>query len=74
MGKNTITHNVRRLLQEHSMLNGVKRMLVAVSGGRDSVALLIVLSELLKADVRLSVGHIHHGLRGKEAEEDLEYV
>ena len=41
-------------------------VLVAVSGGPDSVALLDVLAELApRLDLRLAVGHVHHGLRAE---------
>lgn len=47
-------------------------VLVALSGGRDSVALL----HLLRGpalDLRLSAAHVHHGLRGAEADSDAEF-
>jgi tRNA(Ile)-lysidine synthase len=46
-------------------------VLVAVSGGADSVALLRVLISLGQ---RVGVGHVHHGLRGAEADRDLAFV
>src|SRR5262245_7657430 len=54
------------------MLQGGETVLVAVSGGPDSVALLDVLAELApRLDVRLAVAHVHHGLRA-EADADAE--
>lgn len=54
------------------MLHGGEMVLVAVSGGPDSVALLDVLAELApRLDLRLAVGHVHHGLR-PEAETDAD--
>ncbi|MCP4003192.1 MAG: tRNA lysidine(34) synthetase TilS [bacterium] len=47
------------------------RMLVAASGGGDSMALLHVLVALGQS---VEVAHVHHGLRGAEADEDLEFV
>lgn len=47
------------------------RILAAVSGGADSIALLHALAAL---DQRVSVGHVHHGLRGAEADADEEFV
>jgi tRNA(Ile)-lysidine synthase len=44
-------------------------LLVAVSGGADSLALLYLLVALGQ---RVGAGHVHHGLRGAEADEDLE--
>jgi tRNA(Ile)-lysidine synthase len=45
--------------------------LVAVSGGADSVALL---HALLGIGQRVEVAHVHHGLRGAEADTDLAFV
>jgi len=48
---------------------------VAVSGGADSVCLLHVLRELApRWDLRLSVLHLDHRLRGAESEADAEFV
>ena len=50
-------------------------ILLAVSGGADSMALLHGAAELApQAGWRLSVGHVHHGWRGREADRDLAYV
>lgn len=51
------------------------RVLVAVSGGPDSVALLCALADLAPS-WRLAVEavHVHHGLRGAEADEDARFV
>lgn len=46
-------------------------VLVAVSGGADSMALLRV---LLGIGQRLGVAHVHHGLRGEEADSDQVFV
>lgn len=54
-----------------------ERVIVAVSGGADSVALLLGLDELLKAGrltLELTVAHLDHGLRSKESELDAEWV
>ena len=47
------------------------RLLVAVSGGADSMALLHGLAALERDAV---VAHVHHGLRAGEADADLEFV
>lgn len=57
---------------------GVKpddRLLVAVSGGADSIALLHLLSRLAHSyPLQLHVAHLNHSLRGKESDEDAEFV
>ena len=50
------------------------RVIVALSGGADSVCLLVVLNELREAlGLELKAVHVHHGLRGKEADRDRDY-
>ncbi len=50
-------------------------VLVAVSGGADSVGLLRLLAALPPAQrPRLTVAHLHHGLRGRAADEDAVFV
>lgn len=48
-----------------------ERILVAVSGGADSVALL---HGLVSIGQLVAAGHVHHGLRAAAAEADLEFV
>jgi tRNA(Ile)-lysidine synthetase-like protein len=50
-------------------------VLLAISGGADSMALLYGASELVpRFRWRLVVGHVHHGLRGRDADRDLAFV
>lgn len=50
-------------------------VLVAVSGGVDSTVLLHALHELSgRLGMRLTVGHVNHGLRGAEADADEAHV
>ncbi|MGH9365510.1 MAG: ATP-binding protein, partial [Thermoanaerobaculia bacterium] len=50
-------------------------VLLAVSGGADSMALLAGAAELApRLGWRLAVGHVHHGWRGREADRDLSFV
>jgi tRNA(Ile)-lysidine synthase len=51
------------------------RIIVALSGGADSVCLLVVLNELKDVlGLTLKAVHVHHGLRGREADRDSEYA
>ncbi len=52
-----------------------ERILIAVSGGPDSIALLHILKRLsVKYNWELKVAHINHGLRGEESETDAAFV
>jgi tRNA(Ile)-lysidine synthase len=57
------------------MLRAGDRLGVAVSGGADSVALLRAMLQLrLELGLVLSVIHVHHGIRGTEADADAVFV
>lgn len=48
-----------------------ENVLVAFSGGADSVALLLMLHELKeKFNIKLFAAHLNHGIRGEEADRD----
>jgi len=50
-------------------------ILVAVSGGADSVFLLILLQDMAKEyGWRIAVGHVNHGMRGEESDGDAAFV
>ncbi len=68
-------NKVRKTIRKYGMLHGGDRVLVAVSGGVDSVALLHVLLELRKEyGIELLVCHLNHGLRGEESLRDERFV
>ncbi len=51
------------------------RVLVAVSGGPDSVALLhLLVGWRQELGLELGVGHFDHGLRGRESKDDAAFV
>jgi tRNA(Ile)-lysidine synthase len=52
---------------EHRMINSGEKIVVAVSGGPDSVCLLNILFQLRKPlNASLITAHLDHGLRPKE--------
>lgn len=66
---------VRSYLRRHALFRPGDRVGVAVSGGADSVALLRALLELKsELGIVLSVIHLHHGIRGAEADADARFV
>ena len=50
--------------------SGSVSVLAALSGGKDSAALLLFLCALRGEGVSLFACHVHHGIRGKEADRD----
>jgi tRNA(Ile)-lysidine synthase len=64
---------VRATIEAHSMVAPGDLVLVAVSGGPDSTALLAALAQLRTAlGARLRAAHVHHGIRGAQADRDAE--
>lgn len=57
------------------MLADGDRVIVALSGGADSVALLAAMAEIVpRYRLALSAAHVHHGLRGAEADRDAAFA
>lgn len=68
-------HKVRRTIEEYHMLSPGDRVIAAVSGGADSVCLLALLYGMKEEwDLQLRAVHVHHGLRGQEADRDADFV
>ena len=62
-------------IDRFAMLRAGDRVGVAVSGGADSVALLLLLLEMReKLGIVLSVVHFNHKLRGKASDADEAFV
>ena len=64
----------RNTIINHNMISAGDSVCVALSGGADSVALLLVLNELSSEfDFSLSAVHINHLLRGAESDRDEDF-
>jgi len=64
-------------IAERKLLPTRNKVLLAVSGGADSTALLHVMNSLKKQAVlncEFNCVHIHHQLRGKDADDDEQFV
>ena len=61
---------IKKNIDEYNMITAGEKIIVGLSGGADSVCLLLVL-KLLGADVYAV--HINHMLRGEEADCDEEF-
>ena len=68
----TLLEAVRRTMERQALAAPGSRILVALSGGADSVALLFVLRELQGGGALsvAGVAHLNHQLRGDEADAD----
>jgi tRNA(Ile)-lysidine synthase len=70
-----ILHTVRKTISVHRMFSRGDSVLVAVSGGPDSVALAHVLLTLaMEYSLRLAIAHLNHCLRGSDSDRDAEFV
>jgi tRNA(Ile)-lysidine synthase len=66
---------VRTTVRKRQMLRPGDAVLIGVSGGRDSTALMWVLTALAGTlRLRLGIAHLHHGLRGTPADRDARLV
>ena len=66
---------LRRALAGPCAIGSGDRILVAVSGGADSTALLRGLHRLAhEFGYQLAAAHLHHGLRGRDADDDRDFV
>ena len=63
-------NKVKNTIEKYNMINKEDKILVAVSGGPDSISLLNILYEL---KYNICVAHINHGLR-ENANGDEEFV
>ncbi len=62
-------------VKKYNMLQKNDVVVIGISGGADSVSLFHFLYEIRKEYSLKLVGvHIHHGIRGQEADRDAEYV
>ena len=75
MGEDTIVMRAAKALRNYCA-DGKDGLLVGISGGPDSVALLHILHRLQSDGIltNLSAAHMHHGIRGQNADNDAEYV
>ena len=68
---------VAEFIRRHGLFAGAERILLAVSGGADSIALLHVLVALKaqgRIEPELVCAHINHQLRGPASDADEQFV
>jgi len=70
-----IAARLNEYLGEYGLPKNGESVLVACSGGADSLALLLLLHEHSGAlGIRIGCAHYEHGFRGKESREDMDFV
>ncbi|MBM7555143.1 tRNA lysidine(34) synthetase TilS [Thalassobacillus pellis] len=67
--------SVKRFIEKHQLLRPGQTIVLGVSGGSDSMALLHYFNEIRsKQDLRIIAASVDHGLRGEESRQDLQLV
>ena len=64
-----------RFIREQNLISPGERLVCAVSGGADSVAMLFAFYLLRdKLKITLEAAHFNHHLRGEESQRDADFV
>jgi len=70
----TFRDRVSDFIRQNRLFEGAQTIIAAYSGGRDSTALLHILCSIKSQfNFVLLAVHVHHGLRGEEANRDAEH-
>lgn len=67
---------VEQIIEKYNMLNQCNNLIVGLSGGADSVCLLLVMKEYIEKknlNIKLHAVHVNHGIRGEEADKDQKF-
>ena len=66
---------VKQFIIDNELIQSNDKILIALSGGPDSVCLLSILYNLKEEfNIKLGVAHVNHMLRGEESDKDEEYA
>lgn len=70
-----LLRQVQQTIDRYDLIRGGEALVVGVSGGPDSLCLLHVLQRLAPVyGLSLHAAHLHHGLRGADADADAAFV
>jgi tRNA(Ile)-lysidine synthase len=73
--EDSLVYSLRAFNGHHALIASGDRLLLAVSGGIDSMVLLDVLLHLRQAwNLTLAIAHVNHQLRGSDSDEDEAFV
>lgn len=71
----TLPDEVKKFIRQYRLIDKKDKILIGLSGGPDSLCLLFVLNALQKEfGLRLYIAHLNHSLRGRESDQDQEFV
>jgi tRNA(Ile)-lysidine synthase len=71
----SLEQRVFDFIRQHRLLPSSQKLVVAVSGGADSVCLLHILAGLKEQlKIELHIAHLNHQLRGAASDADADYV
>lgn len=66
---------VIKTIKNYEMIEEGDKIILAVSGGPDSICLLDILNQIkVQLNISLIVAHVHHSIRGKEANIEARFV
>lgn len=66
---------VLRIIEHYKLLSANQTLIIGVSGGIDSLALLHILIQLqAELGINLHIATLNHGIRGQESESDVQFV
>lgn len=73
--KESLINKIKRTIEKNDLINQGERILIACSGGADSVAMTEALRILsLLEQWHIFVCHVNHNIRGEEAQQDALWV
>jgi tRNA(Ile)-lysidine synthase len=74
-GGHDLTGRMRGYIEDNGLIRQGDHVIVAISGGADSVCLLYCLNELKDCmGFKVSALHVEHGIRGEESVEDARFT
>ena len=75
MKQTSLEYKVLNTIKENNLLQSGDKIVVAVSGGADSICLLYLLNKLKeRLGITLEACHYNHKLRGEESDRDEKFV
>lgn len=75
MPEHPLLHGIESLVRRYGLIAREEQVILAVSGGIDSIVLLEAMNELKsRYHIELVVAHFNHQMRGSESDQDEEFV